>query len=186
MRRLNQKVQSKPPEPTGEPCPECGMELVKRQGSYGEFVSCSGYPKCKYVKQNLLEVPCPKCGGAIAERKAKIGNVFYGCTNYPKCDFSSNLKLIAKPCPRGNSDYLLEMPSKADGTIHEVCPHNHDVLPKRRPKKGAAPVEEQADPIACDYDESTGRPIPAKEPVEIPAFKLPDPELTRPLAESVA
>ena len=101
VRRLNQKVQSKPPEPTGEPCPECGMELVKRNGSYGEFVSCSGYPKCKYVKQTLLDVPCPKDGGKIAERKSKMGNIFYGCTNYPKCDFTSNLKLIAKPCPEG-------------------------------------------------------------------------------------
>ncbi len=187
VRRLNQKVQQKPPEPTGEPCPECGMELVKRQGSYGEFVSCSGYPKCKYVKQTLLDVPCPKCGtGKLAERKSKMGNVFYGCTNYPKCDFTSNLKLIATPCPRGNSTYLLEVPNRADGTIHEVCPHNHDALPKRRPRKGAAPVEEPVDPVVCDFDAPTGRPVPVKEPVEVPVLRRPDPEKTRPLAESVA
>lgn len=181
VRRLNQKVQSKPPEPTGEPCPECGMELVKRNGSYGEFVSCSGYPKCKYVKQTLLDVPCPKDGGKIAERKSKMGNIFYGCTNYPKCDFTSNLKLIAKPCPKGNSTYLLEVPNKADGTVHEVCPHNHDALPKRRPRKGAAPVAEPVDPIQCDYDHSTGMPVPAKEPIEVPVLRKPDPERTRPL-----
>ena len=186
VRRLNQKVQSKPPEPTGEPCPECGMELVKRQGSYGEFVSCSGYPKCKYVKQTLLDVPCPKDGGKIAERKAKIGNVFYGCTNYPKCDFTSNLKLIARPCPKGNSTYLLEVPNKADGTIHEICPHNHNALPRRRPKKGARPETEMVDPVECDYDHSTGVPIPSKEPVEVPILKRPDPERTRPLVENVA
>ncbi len=186
VRRLNQKVQSKPPEPTGEPCPECGMELVKRNGSYGEFVSCSGYPKCKYVKQTLLDVPCPKDGGKIAERKSKMGNVFYGCTNYPKCDFTSNLKLIKKACPNGNSTYLLEVPNKADGTVHEVCPHNHDALPKRRPRKGAAPAAEAVDPIQCDYDHSTGVPIPAKEPVEVPILRKPDPERTRPLVENVA
>ncbi len=187
VRRLNQKVQQKPPEPTGEPCPECGMELVKRQGSYGEFVSCSGYPKCKYVKQTLLDVPCPKCGtGKLAERKSKMGNIFYGCTNYPKCDFTSNLKLIARPCPRGNSTYLLEVPNRADGTIHEVCPHNHDALPKRRPKKGKAIAEEPVDPIACDFDVSTGQPIPVKEPVTVPVLQLPDPDMTRPLIESVA
>jgi DNA topoisomerase-1 len=186
VRRLNQKVQSKPPEPTGEPCPECGMELVKRNGSYGEFVSCSGYPKCKYVKQTLLDVACPKDGGKIAERKSKMGNVFYGCTNYPKCDFTSNLKLIKKACPKGNSNYLLEVPNKADGTIHEICPHNHDALPKRRPKKGSAPAVEAVDPIQCDYDHSTGVPIPAKEPVEVPVLRKPDPERTRPLVESVA
>ena len=185
VRRLNQKVQQKPPEPTGEPCPECGMELVKRTGSYGEFTSCSGYPKCKYVKQVLLDVACPKDGGKIAERKSKMGNVFYGCTNYPKCDFTSNLKLINKPCPKGNSTYLLEVPNKQDGLIHEVCPHNHEALPKRRPKKGAK-VEEPADPIECSYEEITDRPVPVAAPIEVPVLKRPDPETTRPLVESVA
>ncbi|GAA3769528.1 type I DNA topoisomerase [Terriglobus aquaticus] len=180
VRRLNQKVQSKPPEPTGEPCPECGMELVKRQGSYGEFVSCSGYPKCKYVKQTLLDVPCPKCGGSLAERKSKMGNVFYGCTNYPKCDFTSNQKLIAKPCPKGNSTYLVEVFNKQDGFLHEVCPHNHDALPKRRPKKGAK--EEPVDPIQCDYDHQTSRKPEPAAPLEVPKLTVPDPEHTRPLA----
>lgn len=184
VRRLNQKVQQKPPEPTGEPCPQCGMELVKRQGAYGEFTSCSGYPKCKYVKQVLLEVPCPKDGAPVAERKSKMGNVFYGCTNYPKCDFTSNQKLIAKPCPKGNSKYLVEVPNKADGFIHEVCPHNHEAMPKRRARKGAA--EEPADPIECNYDHKTDRKIESRVPVEIPVLKRPDPNNTRPIVESVA
>ena len=188
VRRLNQKVQSKPPEPTGEPCPECGMELVKRQGSYGEFTSCSGYPKCKYIKQTILDVPCPKDGGKLAERKAKTGNVFYGCTNYPKCDFTSNIKLIAKPCPNGNSTFLYEVPNKQDGLIHEVCPHNHDALPKRRPKKGVktTPVP---DPIACVYELVTDRKVEVKEPeptAAAPALQRPDPDKTRPVLESVA
>ena len=63
FRKLSQKQQQKPPEPTGEDCPVCGKPLVLRQGAYGEFVSCSGYPKCKYIKQNLIEgMKCPKCG----------------------------------------------------------------------------------------------------------------------------
>ena len=97
-------------EPTGEDCPLCGKPLVLRQGAYGEFVSCSGYPKCKYIKQNLIEgMKCPKCGeGDIAERKARRGNVFWGCTNYPKCDFTSNYKPVAKPCPECKSPYLVE------------------------------------------------------------------------------
>ena len=72
-----------------------------RQGAYGEFVSCSGYPKCKYVKQNLIEgMKCPKCGeGDIAERKARRGNIFWGCTNYPKCDFTSNYKPVPQEVP---------------------------------------------------------------------------------------
>jgi DNA topoisomerase-1 len=130
-------------------------------------------------------VACPKDGGKIAERKSKMGNVFYGCTNYPKCDFTSNLKLINKPCPKGNSTYLLEVPNKQDGMIHEVCPHNHEALPKRRPKKGAK-VEEPVDPIECGYEEITDRPIPVAAPVEVPVLKRPDPTLTVPLVESVA
>ena len=101
FRKLSQKQQQKPPEPTGEDCPACGKPLVLRQGAYGEFVSCSGYPKCKYIKQNLIEgMKCPKCGeGDIAERKARRGNVFWGCTNYPKCDFTSNLKPVRRNAP---------------------------------------------------------------------------------------
>jgi DNA topoisomerase-1 len=115
FRKLSQKQQQKPPEPTGEDCPACGKPLVLRQGAYGEFVSCSGYPKCKYIKQNLIEgMKCPKCGtGDLAERKARRGNVFWGCTNYPKCDFTSNLKPVAKKCPECGSPYLLEKTLKS-------------------------------------------------------------------------
>jgi DNA topoisomerase-1 len=110
FRKLSQKQQQKPPEPTGEDCPVCGKPLVLRQGAYGEFVSCSGYPKCKYIKQNLIEgMKCPKCGtGDLAERKARRGNVFWGCTNYPKCDFTSNSKPVVEPCPECGSPYLVE------------------------------------------------------------------------------
>ena len=105
----------------------CGKPLVLRQGAYGEFVSCSGYPKCKYVKQNLIEgMKCPKCGtGDMAERKARRGNIFWGCTNYPKCDFTSNYKPVAtevpgmrKPVPRGEDaqdGIFLECPEQEEG-----------------------------------------------------------------------
>ncbi|ADV83882.1 type I DNA topoisomerase [Terriglobus saanensis] len=182
VRRLNQKVQQKPPEPTGEPCPLCGMELVKRTGAYGEFVSCSGYPKCKYVKQVLLDVPCPKDGGAIAERKARTGNYFYGCTNYPKCDFTSNQKLVSGPCPKCNSSYLLEVAK--EGTIHLVCPNNTEALPKRRKKKGA---EEVTTPVVeCTFEKDTGVAVETAPAKEATPLARPDPEKTRPLVEAVA
>ena len=61
--------------------------LVKRQGRFGEFISCSNYPKCDYIKRETLGIACPKCKtGEIAVKKSKRGKVFYGCTNYPKCD----------------------------------------------------------------------------------------------------
>ena len=161
FRKLSQKQQQKPPEPTGEDCPECGKPLVLRQGAYGEFVSCSGYPKCKYIKQNLIEgMKCPKCGtGDLAERKARRGNVFWGCTNYPKCDFTSNLKPVAKTCPECGSPYLVEKTLKSG--IFLECPNKkkaaeEEVAPKRRGKKAAAAPAEEGAKVICSYSKRIG------------------------------
>jgi DNA topoisomerase I len=159
IRKLSQKQQQKPPEPTGEACPVCGKPLVLRQGAYGEFVSCSGYPKCKYVKQNLIEgMKCPKCGeGDIAERKARRGNIFWGCTNYPKCDFTSNNKPVPQKCPECGSPYLVEKTLK--GGIYLECPNKkkgaeEEAKPKKRGKKAA-----EAEPgaaVVCTYSKRIG------------------------------
>jgi DNA topoisomerase-1 len=157
IRKLSQKQQQKPPEPTGEDCPLCGKPLVLRQGAYGEFVSCSGYPKCKYVKQNLIEgMKCPKCGeGDLAERKARRGNIFWGCTNYPKCDFTSNYKPVAKKCPQCGSPYLVEKTLRSG--IFLECPNKkkageEEAAPKRG-KKAAEPAEKT---VACIYSKRIG------------------------------
>jgi DNA topoisomerase-1 len=160
FRKLSQKQQQKQstPKPTGEDCPQCGKPLVLRQGAYGEFVSCSGYPKCKYVKQNLIEgMKCPKCGqGDLAERKARRGNIFWGCTNYPKCDFTSNNKPVAKKCPECGSPYLVEKVLKSG--IFLECPNKkkaagEEVAPKKRASKKAAPAEST---VTCDYSKRIG------------------------------
>jgi DNA topoisomerase-1 len=179
IRKLTQKVQQKPPVQLDEACPKCGKPLLQRDGQYGEFIACSGYPKCKYVKQELLEVACPKDGGDIAVRKTKRGDVFYGCVNYPKCDFASNLKLINEVCPKCDSAYLLEVP-KEEGT-YLVCPNNREALPKRRKRKGAAEEEQPATPD-CSYQKKIGPAVAA----EVPVLRLPDPEKTRPVVQSVA
>ena len=88
-----EKMEKKPPETTGEICPECGGELVIRKGKYGEFVACGNYPNCKYIKKEEKQVTavckCPKCDkGMIVERKTKKGKLFYGCNNYPKCKYA--------------------------------------------------------------------------------------------------
>ena len=159
FRKLSQKQQQKPPEPTGEDCPVCGKPLVLRQGAYGEFVSCSGYPKCKYIKQNLIEgMKCPKCGtGDIAERKARRGNLFWGCTNYPKCDFTSNLKPVAKKCPECGSPYLVEKTLKSG--VYLECPNKkktaeEETTPKKRGKKTAPAAEEST--VVCSYSKRIG------------------------------
>jgi DNA topoisomerase-1 len=180
IRKLTQKVQSKPPVVLEEPCPKCGKPLLQRDGQYGEFIACSGYPKCKYVKQELLDVPCPKCGGEVAVRKNKRGDTFYGCTRYPKCDFTSNQKLVNETCPKCDSAYLIEL-SNAEGTFL-ICPNNREALPKRRPRKGA-PAEPELTTPECSFEKKIGPPKPKEEPEE---RKRPDPEKTRPLVEAVA
>ena len=176
IRKLNQKVQQKPPVQLEEACPKCGKPLLLRNGQYGEFISCSGYPKCKYIKQELLDVKCPKDGGDIAVRKTKRGDLFYGCVNYPKCDFASNLKLVNQTCPKCDSAYVLEVAN--DKGTYLVCPNNREALPKRRKKKGA-PEEEPTTPL-CTYEKKIAGPAP------VPAIAMPDPEKTRAVVESVA
>ncbi len=88
---------------TGEDCPECGNPLVIRKGKYGEFISCSNYPKCKYIKNEKKEIvivsECLECGGNIVEKKTKKGKIFYGCANYPKCNFALWDKPTGEKCP---------------------------------------------------------------------------------------
>ena len=175
IRKLSQKQQQKPPEPTGEACPLCGKPLVLRQGAYGEFVSCSGYPGCKYVKQNLIDgMKCPKCGvGDIAERKARRGNIFWGCTNYPKCDFTSNYKPVAQPCPECGNPYLVEKTLKSG--IFLECP-NKKKSPEEeaRPKKGKKPAEPAA-AVVCHYSKRIGdAPPPPTAETHGPVVEKPD------------
>jgi len=170
IRKLSQKQQQKQsaPKPTGEDCPVCGKPLVLRQGTNGEFVACSGYPKCKYVKQNLIEgMKCPKCGtGDLAERKARRGNIFWGCTNYPKCDFTSNNKPVAQKCPECASPYLVEKVLRSG--IYLECPNKKkagedEFAPKKAARKfaskgagkNAAPAGTDA-PVVCSFSERIG------------------------------
>ena len=164
-RKLDQKVQQKPPVPLEEDCPKCGKQLVLRNGQYGEFVSCSGYPKCKYIKQNFIGVKCPQCGdGDLIEKKARRGNLFYGCSNYPKCDFTSNNKPVDQKCPQCGSSYLLEKTLKSG--VYLVCPNNKktavdDSPPKKRAKKSEG---DPASAIVCTFIEKIADAPPSPLP----------------------
>lgn len=96
-------MEKKAPTETGEVCPECGNPLVVRKGRYGEFVACSNYPECKYVKKEEVVVTeimdCPNCNGKIVEKPTRKGKVFYGCNNYPKCKFALWDKPTGEVCP---------------------------------------------------------------------------------------
>ena len=92
------------PEPIGRNCPDCGKELVIRYGRFGKFISCSGFPECRYTEPWLekIGVICPTDGGELVERKTRKGRTFFGCINYPNCEFTSWKRPIAKPCPKCN------------------------------------------------------------------------------------
>ncbi len=79
------------PEEVGRNCPQCNSPLVKRKGRFGFFVGCSTFPTCKYIEQGEKEInaKCPKCGGDVVERRTRKAKVFWGCSNYPKCDYAT-------------------------------------------------------------------------------------------------
>jgi DNA topoisomerase-1 len=84
-----------------ETCPNCGRPMVVKVGRFGKFLACSGYPECKTTMPYIVKtgVSCPQCGGDLVERISKKKKVFYGCSNFPKCQFTVNRRPIAQPCP---------------------------------------------------------------------------------------
>jgi DNA topoisomerase-1 len=89
------------PEYVGRDCPKCGKPLIFRYSRFGKFVGCSGFPECRHIEPwfESIGVKCPKDGGELVERKTKKGRVFYGCANYPACDFTSWKRPLPQPCP---------------------------------------------------------------------------------------
>ena len=97
------------PEFIGENCPDCGKPLVKKNGKFGSFIACSGYPACRYTRNIIVGtgVHCPKCGKEIIQKRSRKGKTFYGCSGYPACDQVFWYKPVDKKCPKCGS-LLLE------------------------------------------------------------------------------
>ncbi len=153
-------------EEKGDPCPECGKELIVKWGRNGKFIACSGYPDCKYTApvdeqetesdqicpncsspmmiktgrfgrflactkypdcKTTLPIPvgvdCPKedCNGHLVEKRSRRGKIFYGCSNYPDCDFATWYKPVPKKCPSCGYGYLEARYNKASGNFLQ-CP----------------------------------------------------------------
>ena len=140
-RRLDQGKKV-PDIPLDELCPKCGRNMMIRHGRYGEFTTCSGYPECKYVKQNYIGVKCPECkDGDLVEKRARKGNTFYGCGNYPKCKFTSAHKPIPEKCPSCGSEYLVEKNLKAGPVIacpNKECDYERAAPPPAEPAASSA------------------------------------------------
>ena len=98
------EMEKEKPVETGEMCPLCNSPLVIRKGKFGEFVACSNYPNCKYIKKEKKEekviIDCPNCDGKIIEKHSKKGKVFYGCNNYPKCKTAYWDLPTSESCPK--------------------------------------------------------------------------------------
>lgn len=105
-------------EETDFVCEKCGRKMIKKLGKYGYFIACSGFPECKNAKGISFGV-CPKCQGDITLKRSKRGREFYGCSNYPKCDFVSWDKPIQTPCPKCNG-LMVERQIKNKG-LFKVC-----------------------------------------------------------------
>jgi DNA topoisomerase-1 len=109
---------AKPDQILDEKCPRCGANLVVKQGRFGEFTACTTYPECRYVKHKTTGVQCPKDadrGGEIVERKSKRGKLFFGCSNYPDCDFVLWNRPVAEECPKCRAPFLVEKTTKKHG-----------------------------------------------------------------------
>ena len=100
---VKEVMYKEPLKPTGEKCPLCGGDLVYKTGKHGEFIGCSNYPSCKYVKKEEKEQPketgrlCPNCGSPLLIRKNKRGQEFIGCSNYPSCRYVESINQPEEP-----------------------------------------------------------------------------------------
>ena len=132
------RAAKKPDVMLDETCPQCGQaKLAVKEGRFGEFIACSNYPTCKYIKPKTVGVACtkPGCGGELIERRSKRGKVFYGCLKYPDCDFVVWNKPVPEQCPQCGAPFLLEKSTKRDGLIRycneESCKYKVSVEPEQ-------------------------------------------------------
>ncbi len=152
-RTIEGKVMEGPKE-TGEPCPKCGLDkdgkpkeptksgggkLVVREGRFGTFISCSRYPKCKYIKEDpaevarkMTDVTCPTCNkGKMMERKGRFG-IFYSCSNYPDCKNAIKTKPTGRICPMCQSLMMEGTKTIPERCSNKMCPnHRPDKLQKK-------------------------------------------------------
>ncbi|HET7613708.1 MAG TPA: type I DNA topoisomerase [Gemmatimonadaceae bacterium] len=127
----------KPAQPTNEICHECGAPMVIRHGRSGEFLGCSKFPKCRGTRSMPTGVKCPKDGGDIAVRRSKKrGKAFYGCSNYPNCDFVVWDKPVAETCPECGYVGAEAKFTKTRGDYRRCikCANEWDVAPSPEPE----------------------------------------------------
>lgn len=115
------------PEPSDIKCDKCGAMMVYREGKFGRFLACSNFPQCKNTK-NVTKgdvvtetSTCPKCGGVVSAKYSKNGKLFFGCNNYPKCDYIAWDLILAEKCPQCNENLYKKFSANGKQTV--LC-HN--------------------------------------------------------------
>jgi DNA topoisomerase-1 len=107
-------------------CDKCGKPMVIKDGRYGTFFACSGYPDCKTTlstnsngsgEKTGVDCPEPDCDGELIQRSSKRGKIFYGCSRFPDCTFATWDKPVAKECPECGAKFLVEKTTKKQGTF---------------------------------------------------------------------
>ena len=141
----DEKGRIQPAEPSAETvsdkqCERCGRPMLIKDGRFGPFLACSGYPECRHTASlngpgngRSTGVACPAegCGGQLVERRSKRGKLFYGCSRYPECDFALWDKPVPTPCPACDAPFLVERATKKQGTFlvcrNRDCGHRQKV-----------------------------------------------------------
>ncbi len=137
-------------------CPKCGKPMVERAGRFGKFIACTDYPECKTTKQVAaakVDVPCPKCGGEVVQKRSKKGATFFGCANYPNCDFVAWGKPVGRPCPKCQSP-LVENTFRGGRVIGIKC-HNAEC----DYKEALPPKSKEAATEGAEFTDADAPPI---------------------------
>ena len=127
-----------PEEETDVVCELCGRKMVVKSGRFGKFLACPGYPECQNTKplpENEVKEPCPKCGGTLIKRKSKKGKTFYGCSNYPECDFAAPGIPTGEVCEECGG-FMLKGTRGKTYCINSECPTRVALREKSAAKKG--------------------------------------------------
>jgi len=111
------QIQVKEPEVTDEKCPRCGLPMLVKNGKFGRFLACSGYPGCKTTRPISLGVTCPQCGeGQLTEKRTRKGKVFFSCSRYPACEYALWDRPVPEPCPECGHPFLVHKAARTRGS----------------------------------------------------------------------
>ena len=163
-------IEAEKPKMLDMKCPKCSKPMREMVGRFGPFISCSGYPGCKYIHQETAKFPCPDDGGEVGKRTWK-GKTFWGCKNYPKCKFVVFSDIEEKSCKTCKSPYFLKRVDKEGNTLLScpVCDKDSAAVKAAAPKAPKAKTTTRKAPVKkaatrkAPAKKATARKSPAKK-----------------------